>query len=593
MSGKAREKHQPVPTGAALVGVDWRVCAILAAAVVVIYARTLYNGFVEFDDPSYIWDNPTVNRGIDLESVKAAFFSASAANWHPMTWLSHMTDWQLFGRNAAGHHAMSLSLHAINAVLLYVALVRMTRDPFASAACALLFAVHPLRVESVAWVSSRKDLMSGLFFFLTLLAYHRYTEKPTAGRYTLMLAMFALGLMSKAILVTVPFLLLLLDYWPLRRLGLDARENRLRIFASRCIEKVPLLVMSALCSVFTYLAQQSFGAVASTERFTLGIRILNAAAAYLFYVQKTFVPLGLAVIYPHPGPNVPMLHVVLGVFLLLFAGLFSIVFIRKAPYVFVGWFWFVGMLVPVIGLVQVGNQAYADRFTYLPQIGLLLVLCGSASAWIRRDPTLLATARPVVAALAGILALLSIVQAGHWKNSIRLFSHAIAVTPHNIIAMNNLGLNQMSAGQFDEAERTFRAICELLPDEPSAMNNLSTALIRQRRASEAETLIRRVLNQLPDDDVALNNLGAALLMQSRFEEAAAHFERLAGRSPKDETVYLNWALALAQLGRTEDAIRKAERALEFNPGFEKAQGLLQVLRQTTGGNHAARPASKP
>lgn len=539
-------------------------------AVVALYARAVENDFVNYDDPSYVYENPIVNRGFSLEAVRLAFTTAHSANWHPLTWLSHAVDWQLYGERPAGHHATNVALHAINAALLYMLLIRMTGARGPAWLTAAVFAVHPLRVESVAWISERKDVLSALFFLLTLLAYQRYAKSKSTSNYAAALLCFSFGLLSKPMLVTTPCVLLLLDFWPLGRM---VRSRA----ASLVIEKLPFFALSLASCIVTYRVQRSFAAVVTEEVYSLPVRLANAAAAYSFYLVKTALPTRLAVIYPHPGGNIPPAIVLGSASILGVTSALAALLHRRAPYLIVGWLWFLGMLVPVIGFVQVGNQAYADRYSYLPQIGLLIALCWGTRDIVARRPALGPILKVAAGAAIIALSIATFVQIGYWRDSIRLFRHAVEVTGFNRIALSNLGLAQLMAGQPSDAERSFREILETLPGEPDALNNLSTALIRQGKFADAESACLHVLAKDPDDINALNNRGAILVMQQRPGEAVSLFERLSQRAPDDPEVLLNWAIALAQLGRPDEAIHKAKTAIAIKPGFEEARKFIETL----------------
>ena len=392
MGGRGSEVSiQTVPRVPSL-GVMLGVCALLVLAVALVFGQTAGHGFIDCDDHLYVYENPEVSGGLTFHGIAWAFTERHASNWHPLTWISHMLDCQLFGLKAGGHHLTSEALHAAVAVLLFLALLRMTSRIWPSAFAAALFAIHPLRVESVAWVAERKNVLSGLFFMLTLLAYVRYTRRDFSWlRYLGVFVPFLLGLLCKAMLVTLPFVLLLLDYWPLQRFDLAAMksvgaetamtQSRFRIAMWLLIEKLPMIALSAVFCAVTMWRQNA--SLQSTETYSFGLRITNTLVSYTGYLQHTFYPVGLAAFYPYPA-HLPAWKIVASLFVLLAVSTVAILFGPKHRYLLVGWLWYLGMLVPVIGLIQVGEQAMADRYTYLTQIGLYILLAWAVADFFYR-----------------------------------------------------------------------------------------------------------------------------------------------------------------------------------------------------------------
>src|SRR5437762_4869514 len=413
------------------------ICLFLAAITWLVFGQTLNHEFVNYDDEIYVYENAKVTAGLSLQNAFWAFTHTVCNNWHPLTIISHMLDCQLYGQRPAGHHFTNVLLHTVAVVLLFLVLQQMTGALWQSAFVAAVFAIHPLHVESVAWVAERKDVLSGVFFMLTLLAYIRYARAPSTWRYLIVTFVFALGLMSKPMLVTVPFVLLLLDYWPFRRIA-DQRSHPGHQLLSLLVEKIPLIALSAVSSTVTFLAQR--GALGWTEQLPMLSRFNNAIVAYIIYMRQMFWPAGLAVFYPHPENRLPPWEISLALSVLIGITVAAVILRKKAPYLITGWFWYLGMLVPVIGLVQVGWQGHADRYTYLPQIGLYIAgtwaFADLTASWRRRRVLLGAAALLVI----GALSCSASIQTSYWRNSETLFTHALAVTKHNDVAENNLGI---------------------------------------------------------------------------------------------------------------------------------------------------------
>ena len=472
------------------------VCLVLVVATGLAYWQVLHHDFVNFDDHYYVTENDRVQAGLTPEGFIWAFTTTDASNWHPLTWLSHMLDCELYGLNPGGHHLTNLLFHLASTLLLFIVFTRMTAALWRSALVAILFALHPLHVESVAWVAERKDVLSTLFWILTMWAYLHYVRHGGFKRYLLVLVAFTLGLMAKPMLVTLPFVLLLLDYWPLGRyqFGQSGAASHTAMSASivprrsrsgalaLVLEKTPLLALAAISSVVTYLVQQSGQAMQYMETLPLTVRIANALVSYVAYIGKTIWPANLAVFYPHPGYTLPMWQAAGAGLLLVFISIVTIRSMSRYPYLAVGWLWYLGTLVPVIGLVQVGEQAMADRYTYVPLIGLFII-----AAWGLWDLEKKWHRQKIVFALILLLPLTVCTwrQLHYWRDSISLWEHALAVTKKNALAHNNLG------GAFEEegnAEKAIANFYEALRHDPEyliARNNLGLALFREGKITEA------------------------------------------------------------------------------------------------------------
>jgi tetratricopeptide (TPR) repeat protein len=492
------------------------ISALLVILVFAVFGQTLGHGFVNYDDNKYVYDNPIVSKGLSLPGIAWAFTHVYASNWHPLTTMVHMLDCQLYALRPAGHHLTNVLLHAASCVLLFLLLLDMTGATWRCAFVAALFAIHPLRVESVAWISELKDVLSGLFFVLTLWAYLRYTRRPESmGRYASVLLCFALGLMSKPMLVTVPFVLLLLDCWPL-----DRFRNASRIPAL-LKEKIPLFALSLLSCVATSFAQK--GAIQPGEHFPLPIRLGNALAAYVVYLGKLLYPRHLAVLYPLVKEGPPAWQVAGASLLLAALTAGAYLLRRRQPCLLVGWLWYLGMLVPVIGILQVGSQAYADRYTYLPQIGLCIAVTWAVADWSlgwRYRHLLLGS---IAAIYLSVLSIAAWHQTTYWRDNITLWTHTLECTRDNYIAHNNLGNALTMRRRPAEAIAQFQEALQIQPAYTLARYNLGVALAGQGRTGEAIPQFQQVLQARPDYLLARCYLGVALAEEGRPREAIAQF----------------------------------------------------------------------
>lgn len=552
----------------------------LVVAVCIPYAQVAGHEFVSFDDSIYVFNNLHVRSGFSWEGFQWALTSFHASNWHPLTWLSHMTDCQLFGLDPSAHHLVNLGLHAANTVLLFLALRLMTGTLWAPAFVAALFGLHPLRVESVAWVSERKDVLSALFWMLTLLAYGWYVRRPGIGRYSLLFASFGLGLTAKPMLVTLPVVLLLLDIWPLHRWR---RSERWRIVA----EKLPLLGLALASSAVTLIVKQRTGGLSVLEKIPFPLRAENALVSYAAYLKKTFWPTGLAVFYPHAAlvsndPSSVLLGPAIAAALLL-TGISALALytFKTRPYVAVGWLWYLVTLLPVIGIVQVGEQALADRYTYLPLVGIYIALSWGARdvglRWPRSRPGL------VLAGVAGLTACATLTwfQVATWRSTTTLFEHAVEVTRDNYLAHTSLGSELVYQGKPDEAREHYELALASKPDYLLALSGLATTYSMQGRHAEAEALSRRALVLQPASPDLLNNLGAALYQQGKIEEAAEQFERAVAIRPSAMS-HTNIGGMYLLLGRPDQAASHLEQALLLDPDSLEAHLNLGGLRARQG-----------
>jgi len=546
------------------------ICLLLALATVIIYAQTVTHGYVAYDDDQYVYENHWVKAGLTASNIAWAFTTFFYANWHPLTWLSYMLDFSLFGDHPGAQHLVNAAFHLASTLLLFLVLARMTRRPWRAALVAAIFTVHPLRVESVAWISERKDVLSTFFELLTLFLYVRYVDARSMQRYLAVAAVFALSLLAKPMAVTFPLVLLLLDYWPLRRFEWPPANAAVRPLV---LEKLPLLAMSAAASVLTFVAQRSYGAVVSLSHFPLPARAANAAVAYVAYIGKALWPTDLAVLYP--GRVADSGSVLLAVVILIAATAVAVLWIRTRPYFAVGWLWYVGMLVPVIGLVQVGIQAMADRYTYLPMVGLSIALVWTVADLVdgRRELRTAAIAASIMALL--VLTVASYRQTEYWKSSRDLFEHTLAVTQHNHIIENNLGVILGREGDSKRAVELYRAALSTVPDYSEANANLAHELLKSGQFGEAESHLTKALAENPNISSVHGDLGVLLAAKGQFEDARQQFLRALTINPNDADNESNLCFALTHLGRPDDAIAHCNAALRLDPNHANAKFNLK------------------
>jgi len=573
------------------------LCFLLAVVTFAVYLPVRNHEFVRYDDDVYVTRNPNVQSGLTAQNIEWAFTTGHTSNWHPLTWLSHQLDCSLFAGNSGAHHLVNVVFHVANTLLLFVVLNRMTRRLWPSAFIAALFALHPLHVESVAWVAERKDVLSTLFWLLTMLAYVRYTERPSVARYLITLVLFALGLLAKPMLVTVPFVLLLLDFWPLNRL-LNSKRSIRNLF----LEKLPFVFLSAVSSVVTFIAQQRGGAMSDIYLVSFRERIANAIVSYLDYIGKMIWPARLAVLYPLPIRGIPTTKVVLYAIILVLITALIIYHGRRRKYLLVGWLLFLGTLVPVIGIVQVGAQAMADRYTYVPLIGLFIIIAFAAADLSEKIPF----RKIVLTTLAGAILLACTVatsiQLRYWKNSFSLFEHTIAVTKDNYIIFNSYASIIGPLGRYEEAAKYLTEAVRIMPNFPEAHHNLGNAMRNLGNFDQAIRHYNIALRLDPAYTSAHYGLGLALADKGDYDAAIEHYKiclgpdadlkrnagaaQTADRSrnitragPDTPKLLSTIGSAYAQKGQYAQAIEYYKKALQIDPNFTKARDGLDALTQ--------------
>jgi protein O-mannosyl-transferase len=580
----------------------WRaggVCLVLAAITLAVFGKTAQYGFINFDDDDYVVNNPMVTQGLTFKGIVWAFTHFHAANWHPLTWISHMLDCQLYGLEPGGHHFTNVLIHTGSVMALFLALLQMTGSLWRSAFVAAVFAIHPLRAESVAWVSERKDVLSGLFFMLTIGAYAGYARQPSGARYGLVLLLFVMGLMCKPMLVTLPLALLVLDYWPLQRA---------KPVASLIWEKLPLLALSAISCVITLLAQKH--AIRPIEAFPLKARVVAAVLSYKVYLVQMIYPAGLAAFYPFPR-NVSVFDELLAGMLLAIISAWVWAERRTKPWLLAGWLWYLVMLLPVIGIIQAGSQAHADRYTYLPQIGIYIAVTWLAAELAAKWRLNSKVIGGLMGAVVAVLMLCAWKQTGYWKNSETLWRHALACTTDNDLACVNLGHELYRQGRLEEAIALYQTALKKEPNSAEYHNNLANALRQSGRLDdavaeyekavqcdpsfadaelnlgkalglegkedEAIARFRAALQIDPNFLLARLNLGNALLQQGRANQATEQLRKVLEAEPNNADVHLNLGVCYLQLGQIKEAKSEYEQALQINPADPRIQNNLAWL----------------
>ena len=597
------------------------ICLALAVVVLAVFFPVFHSQFVNYDDQEYVYENASVQGGLNWPALQWAFTTSYASNWHPLTWISHMLDWQLYGRRAGGHHATNLFFHCLNNLLLFSLCRRLTGAVWRSALVAALFALHPLHVESVAWVAERKDVLSTFFGLLSIWAYaccagkskaqspgsavqgskfpfaHAILYPSFSSFYLLSLLLFAFSLMSKPMLVTLPFLLLLLDYWPLRRLELPSADARVqgssfKVQGSKVlrllVDKLPFVALSLAFSLITFLVQRNSGAMRSLADVPLSLRLCNGLVSYVVYLRKMVRPTDLAVFYPHPA-SIPAWQVAGAVLLLAAISWLAFSQTRRRPWLVFGWCWYLGTLVPVLGLVHVGSLAGADHYTYIPLIGIFIMAVWSGAElldhWPAGRPLVLAVTLLLLAACAGW----SVRQVRFWADSKTLFEHALKVTQGNFVAHNSLGAVLANEKQFAEAEAHYREALRLRPQFPEAESNLASALANQNRLEEAFAHCRQATLLRPDYAPAYRNLGLLYGKQNKWPEASQNLARAIALGWKTALAYATLSQTLALEGKTGEAIAAAQTAVQLEPTLAEAHYQLGLLQANTRKTAAALP----
>ncbi len=592
MKNRLRKKKtvRPPLTEVADKTIKIAICLFLVLATFAVYWQIQDHEFLYYDDNQYVTDNLNVKSGFTSESIIWAFTASHAANWHPLTWLSHMLDYQLYGLHPKGHLLTNLLIHIINALLLFTVLLRMTGAVWQCGFVAALFALHPFNVESVAWAAERKNVLSTLFWLLTMWAYIRYAEKPSLRKYGWVALFLTLGLMSKPMLVTLPFVLLLLDYWPLRRwktndtseADLSGKSER-QTFLFLLREKIPLFILVVASCITTFMVQRIGGAVKSTELFSVQERVVNAFVSYLSYLQKMIWPSGLSVLYAHPGDGLPVWKGILSALVLVILTVWTFRVARRIPYLAVGWFWYLGTLIPVIGIVQVGAQAMADRYAYVPLIGVFIIVAWGLpdilAKWNHRGKA------PVI--YIGLLVPLMVatwVQVSYWKHGITLFQHSISVGRNEYREFarvhNNLGIALKQKGRMAEAITQYEAAIKINPGFAKPYNNLGNIYKDAKQTDEAIRYYKEAIRINPDYADAYSNLGTILLQNGEAEEAIPHFRDAIRINPDLGLARINLGTVLAQKGEREEAIVHLREAIKINSDLALAHfSLGNVLFQ--------------
>jgi Tfp pilus assembly protein PilF len=567
------------------------ISLMLIILVLAAYWNVQYYEFVNYDDSLYVYDNYRIRSGINIENLIYAFTDVHTGHWHPLTILSHMLDWQLFGDNAGGHHWTSVIIHILNTLLLFIFFRYVTGAIWKSAFIAALFALHPLNVESVAWIAERKNVLSTFFWILTMLFYVWYVQLPSWKRYLPVFFCFALGLMSKSMLVTLPFVLLLLDYWPLNRMGINfqnedqnettsiiADKNRI---SSLVLEKIPLLVLTIISIGLTFYAARSVNTVTIGDILPLTARISNAIFSYAVYIKKLFWPFDLAVFYPHA--YIPIWQVSVAALLLAVITILTIRYYRKYPYLIVGWFWYLGTLVPVSGLVQVGSQSMADRYVYIPFIGLFTIISWGVSQNLFKTKYAKTITALACIFIVIILSVTTYNQVKVWNNTATLFKSALKSNPNNYLAYNMMGLDAADKGDNELALLNYNVALKIRPDFDPAYNNAGLVLVKMGRRYDALKYFEKAIQINKFSAEAHYNLGLFLMQENNFDRAVSHFNKAIEINKNSGSVLLvdahnNLGIALAKRGDTQKALEHFQEALRYNPHSADAKRNYDIVR---------------
>lgn len=582
MPAKPKTAADPTPAGL-FSSAEKRnpvVCLLLAVITLALYNPVNRHSFVNYDDDRYVTENPHIRQGLTGETIAWALTSTEQANWHPVTWMSHALDVSLFRLNPAGHHFTSVLIHIVDATLLFLLLMWATSRIGPSLFVAALFALHPINVESVAWIAERKNVLCTLFFFLTLWAYGWYARKPDWKRYLAVAVLFAAGLASKPMVITLPFVLLLLDYWPLARVQGGEDGNKATWF-QLAIEKIPLFLMSGGSALITMHAQQSGGAVRSITQFSLGIRVSNAIYAYAMYLWNMLWPTRLAPLYPHPGDTLPAWRVLIATVALL--GISAIVWkFRSRRYLPVGWLFFLGTLVPVIGLVQVGDAAMADRYAYIPLIGIFVMIAFGVADLARVKSWGILPGIPAGVALVA-LSFATYRQIGYWQTSEQLWSHTLSVTTNNFIAEDNLGGALILEGKEEEAHAHFDSASRINPKDPMSHSNLGTYYLTHNQMREAVREYEVAVGMTSDPGLLAQtyaNLGAAYRALNEDEPAQTNYNHSLRLNPNQYNAWLGLGLLAQGQGKLTEAVTDLSRSIELQPTVQGYMSLGRALTQS-------------
>ncbi len=558
------------------------LCLLILIATLATYNPANQHPFVNYDDDRYVTENPHVRSGLTPATIRWAFTSTEQANWHPLTWLSHALDCELFHLNAAGHHFTSVVIHALNAALLFLLLVYATGRWGPSLFVAALFALHPINVESVAWVAERKNVLTTFFWLAATGAYGWYALKPNWQRYLAVVALFACGLMSKPMVITLPFVLLLLDYWPLGRiLGTPPVYLRIpkRTVSELLLEKIPLFLLSAASAVITFWAQRAGGSVRSMQQFSIGVRMANAIVAYAMYLWKAIWPAKLAPLYPHPGNSVAIWPIVIAILVLVMISALVYRF-RTESYLAVGWLWFLGTLVPVIGLVQVGDAAMADRYAYIPLIGIFAMVAWGAADLADAFHVTLAARILAATVVLTALSYATGIQLTHWSSSFRLWSHTIQVTGPNFIAQDNLGGALLLMGDPDGALPHFQAAAGINPRDPMSHSNMGAYLQQHGELQSAVEQDQIAISLTSDRGLLAStyaNLGTAYRELGNDLQARQSYEQAVHLDPNQFNAYFGLGSLLQKQGKLDEALAAYQQALRIAPDSKEAQDAVAAL----------------
>jgi protein O-mannosyl-transferase len=538
------------------------VCIVVA--ILIAYEPIRHNNFIIYDDQNYITANPHITE-ISPESLTWAFTQSHAANWHPLTWLSHMLDYQLFKLNPLGHHSMNLLLHIINALLVFWLFTKFSDSIWAGAFFAAIFALHPIQTESVAWAAERKTVLSGLFWLLTIAAYFKYTKKQNIKNYIILFFTYCLCILTKPVVVTLPLVLLLLDYWPLNRV--EWKKSDLKLV----VEKIPLIFLSVFLGIVTFISQKQYGAVASFQNTPFINRFLNMFVSYMRYIGKMFWPSKLAVFYPPLTSDFPKIIILICVTLFILLSIICIYTGLRRKNIMTGWLWYIGTLIPMIGLIQAGAQSIANRYMYISMLGLLIILISPIKYLINNRPRLFTVLALII---LPVLILLTRTQVKHWQNGITLFEYALNVTKNNYMAENCYSIALFDTGRRDEAIRHLSELVKKYPLYAEARNNLGQFLLKQGNVKESVECFEELIKQNYVSAQVYHNLGAALMMLKEYDQAILNLSKASLSDPANADIYLKLGAAYLQIGKYSPAIGNWEKAAQFQPSNA---GLLNNL----------------